>query len=303
MTAAPSRTLRVALGDYPHTAPLKTGKIKADGLGFEFADVKPISRAFGPLVRERKFDLSEIAIVTFLQAKAYGKPLVSLPATMMGRFQHHCLVYNSERGRLTPQDLPGKRIAVRAYSQTTGMWVRGILQNDYDIDMERVHWVTFEDAHVTEYQDPAGVERAGAGRDMTTMLLAGEVDAAIYGADMPKDARLKSVIATPDRDAAAWYARSGIVPVNHLVCVDAALADSDPAAVRAVCTALHQAKAVAGLPKENAVDTVPFGLAALRSALDLAIQFSMQQRLLPRKLAVEELFDGTTLHLFSGSTR
>jgi 4,5-dihydroxyphthalate decarboxylase len=294
MTRMPTRPLRAALGDYPHTAPIKSGEIAADGVAFEFAAVKPISRAFAAMVREQKFDVSEIAIATFLMAKAYGIPLVLVPAVMLGRFQHGAMLCNAERGRLTPADLPGKIIGVRAYSQTTGLWLRGILEDDYGVDVATIRWVTFEGAHVAQYEDPPGVVRAAPGSDMTTMLLAGEIDAAIYGADMPKDPRLVGVVADPDREASHWYDRHGIVPVNHLVCVTAALAQRDPGAVVAVYEALRRAKAAAGLPKDGMIDLVPFGVAALRRPLELAIRYATRQKLLPRPLTVDELFDDTT---------
>ena len=291
---ADTRTLRAALGDYPHTAPIKTGDISPAGFAFDFAEIKPISRAFAPMVRELKFDVCEIAIATYLQAKAYGKPLVLLPAVMMGRFQHGCMLYNAERGVLAPSDLPGKRIAVRAYSQTTGAWLRGILQNDYGVDVDRAHWITFEDAHVAECRDPPGVERAAAGQDMTAMLLAGEVDAAIYGAALPTDPRLKSVIADPAGDAEKWYRQHGVVPVNHLVCVSEALARSAPAIVRAVYALLLEGKTAAGLPRPGEIDKIPFGVAALRPALELAIEYAVQQKLVPQRSSVDTLFDDTT---------
>src|SRR5437763_1895712 len=183
--ASQAVTLRIALGDYPHTLPLKQGRIASPNLRFEFSPVQPVFKDFGPMVREQPFDVSELAIITYLQAKAYGKPIVLLPLVMMGRFQHNCMFYNSARGRLAPADLPGRRVGVRAYSQTTGAWLRGILANDYGVDTARVHWVTFEDAHVREFRDPPGVERAGQGKAMTKMLLDGELDAAIYGAELP----------------------------------------------------------------------------------------------------------------------
>ena len=289
-----SKTLRTVLGDYPHTAPLKAGDIRPSGVTLDFAEVKPISRAFAPMVREQKYDVSEMAIVTFLQAKAHGKPLVLLPAVMMGRFQHGCMLFNSGRGSLHPSDLPGKRVAVRAYSQTTGAWLRGILQNDYAVEIDRVRWVTFEDAHVAECKDPPGVERAPAGANMTKMLLDGDVDAAIYGADMPSDPRLRSVVPDPNAEAMAWYRKYGVVPVNHLVCVTEALARSDPGAVREVYAALLRAKKAVGLPRAGEIDTIPFGVEALRPALDLAIQYAAQQRLVPHRLNVGDLFDDTT---------
>ena len=190
-------TLNVCLGTYPHTRALKKGDVKSERVVLNFTEIDPINKAFRMMAREQKFDVSEMAIVSYLQAKAYGKPLVLMPATMLGRFQHGAMLYNSERGTVRPQDLPGRRVGVRAFTQTTGVWLRGILSKDYGLDLGKVQWVTFEDAHLAEYSDPPGVERV-TGKDMTKMLLEGELDAAIYGGVMPTDPRLKSVIADPE---------------------------------------------------------------------------------------------------------
>src|SRR5438552_2591086 len=162
-------TLSAAFDDYPHTLPLKRGEVKSPRLAFNFSDVRPANRFFKPMVRELKFDVSEMAIATYVQAKAYGKPLVLIPATMMGRFQQGTILCRAAQP-LTPAGLAGKRVGVRSYSQTTAVWVRGILQNDYDVDLTQLQWVTFEDGHVAEYREPAGVERASADRNLLKML-------------------------------------------------------------------------------------------------------------------------------------
>src|SRR5882757_1787472 len=181
------------MGSYPNAMALKDGRINSDLVELDFADVKVSNTAFKPLVREAKFDLAEIAIVTYLQAKAYGKPYVLIPATVVGRGQHHTIAYNPERGALKASDLTGKRVGVRAYTQTTGAWVRGFLADDYGVDPLKVQWVTFEDPHVAEYKDPEFVTRAAADKSLTQMLLDGEIDAAIVGDKMP-DPRLKPLI-------------------------------------------------------------------------------------------------------------
>jgi 4,5-dihydroxyphthalate decarboxylase len=294
MTAEKIVTLDACFGTYPHTTPLKNGTITSDRVTFRLNEVEPINKAFLMMVRQEKFDVSEMAIATYLQAKAYGKPLTLLPATMMGRFQHGTMLYNSERGTVTPQSLPGRRVGVRAFSQTTGVWLRGILWKDYGLDLGAVKWVTFEDAHVPEYRDPPGVERAQPGKDMTKMLLEGELDAAIFGGIIPKDPRLKSVIADPDAAAREWYRKHTTVPVNHMVVVKSALAKSDPGAVREIYRMLHASKQAAGLPKPGAIDTIPFGFAAVRPALELMSSYALEMKIIPRRFAVEELFDDTT---------
>ena len=120
-TAEKIVTLNACFGSYPHTRALKEGDVKSDRVKLQFTEINPVNRAFMPMAREQKFDLSEMAIVTYLQAKAYGKPLVLMPATMMGRFQHGTMLYNSERGTLRPEQLVGRTVGVRAFSQTTGV--------------------------------------------------------------------------------------------------------------------------------------------------------------------------------------
>ena len=291
-------TLSAAFDDYPHTLPLKRGEINSPRVAFAFSDIKPANRFFKPMVRELKFDVSEMAIATYVQANAYGKPLVLMPATMMGRFQHGTILCNAARP-LTPTELAGKRIGVRSYSQTTAVWVRGILENDYGVDLDKVRWVTFEDGHVAEYHEPERVERAGADKNLLKMLRAGELDAAIYGADLPNDPTLKSLI--PDAEAAAqrWYARHKVVPINHMVVVTEKLAKSNPQTVKEIYRLLLRAKNAAGLPKAGAIDFLPFGLKACRPALQTIITYALQQRLIPRKIEVEDLFDDTSRALES----
>ena len=291
-------TLSAAFDDYPHTLPLKRGEINSPRVSCAFSDIKPANRFFKPMVRELKFDVSEMAIATYVQAKAYGKPLVLMPATMMGRFQHGTILCNAARP-FTPAELAGKRIGVRSYSQTTAVWVRGILENDYGVDLDKVRWVTFEDGHVAEYHEPQRVERAGADKNLLKMLRAGELDSAIYGADLPNDPTLKGLI--PDAEAAAqrWYARHKVVPINHMVVVTEKLAKSDPQTVKEIYRLLLQAKTAAGLPKAGAIDFLAFGLKACRPALQTIITYALQQRLIPRKIEVEDLFDDTTRALES----
>jgi 4,5-dihydroxyphthalate decarboxylase len=297
-TTGAKPTLRTVLGNYPHTLSLKRGDITSPAVTLEFVDVKPTHLAFKPMVREQQFDVCEMAIVTFLMAKAQGKPLALLPAVMLGRFQHHCMLYNSERGALTPETLAGRKVGVRAYSQTTGVWLRGILANDYGVDLDHVHWVTFEDAHVAEYRDPPQIERAAAGQDLTAMLLAGEIDAAIYGAELPADARLKSVIPDPEAAAQAWYRKHRVTPVNHLVVVKAALARSNPQVVAEVYRLLRAGKQAA--PPVGGIDPTPFGIAANRPALELIIDYCAHQRMIPRRFSVDELFADTAALIGAG---
>ena len=228
MTSSVEKTkLYTLLGDYPNTMALKKGEVTSNVIDLGFADVKVSNTAFKPLVREAKFDLGELAIVTYLQAKAYGKPYVLIPATVLGRGQHHTIAYNPQRGPLNASDLMGKRVGVRAYTQTTGAWVRGFLADDYGVDPTKVHWVTFEDPHLAEFKDPGFVTRAPESKTLAQMLLDGELDAAIVGDKLP-DPRLAPLI--PDADAVArkWAEMHGGVPINHMMVVRDTLSRSRP---------------------------------------------------------------------------
>ena len=283
-------SLRVAIGDYPHTLPLKRGEITSPMLNVEYVDVKPMHLAAKPMVREHAYDIGEVALVTVLQAKAYNKGLRLLPAAMLSRFQHHTCLYNSARGELRPADLAGKRIGVRSYSQTTGVYIRGIIENDYGVDLGGVQWVTFEDGHVAEARDPEDVIRMPAGKDMTQMLIDGELDAAIYGAAMPNDPNLKSVIPNPEAAALEWYGKHHVVPVNHMVVTTDELMQKQPAAVAEFYRLLEEGKKAAGLPKAGEIDTVKFGREENRPCLEMLISYAVQQSLIPRRLSVDELW-------------
>ena len=237
--AADVTTLSAAFDDYPHTLPLKRGEITSPRLALTFSDIKPANRFFKPMVRELKFDVSEMAIATFVQAKAYGKPLVLLPATMMGRFQHGTILCSAARP-VTPAELAGKRVGVRSYSQTTAVWMRGILQNDYGVDVDRLHWVTQEDGHVAEYREPAGVERVGGDKNLLNMLRGASSTLRSTAPTCPRIRRFQSVIADPVGAAQKWFAKHRVVPINHMVVVTEKLAKSNPDAVTEVYRLLAQ---------------------------------------------------------------
>ena len=288
--------LLTMMGNYPNTQALKSGAVRSDLVDLDFVDVKVANNQFKQVVRDAKYDLAELAIVTYLQAKAYGKPYVLIPAVLVSRGQHHTTAYNAERGALKPSDLNGKRVGLRAYTVTTATWVRGILASDYGVDLDSIEWITFEDPHVAEYRDPPSIKRAPPGKELAQMLLDGEIDAAVVGDKLP-DPRLKHLIADPETAARAWAERHGGVPINHMVVVRESLSRARPDVVRDVFQALHQSKVAAGLPDGGPLDPYRFGVAACRPILETIIDFCWRQQLLPRRLTVDELFDETTAAL------
>lgn len=288
MSARP--VLKTLLGDYPNTRALRSGALLPSGFSFEFADVKVANRGFKRAVRELEFDIAELALVTYFQAKAYGKPLALLPAVVgAGRFQHHCLVYNAERPRVTVAGLAGKRIGIRAHAQTTVTWVRGVLADDFGVPLNRVQWVTFEDGHLAEFPDPPGFERAPQGVSMVDMLLAGDIDAAIIGTELPDDPRLRPVLPDPHAAAQAWSARHGMLPINHMVAIDIELCREQPELAREVYSLLLASKQQAGAT--TTPDLTPYGVAPNRRALELLARYAHEQGLIPQPYSTDELFD------------
>ncbi|MFT8246163.1 ABC transporter substrate-binding protein [Roseomonas sp. BN140053] len=280
--------LHLALDNSPLTMPIKEAGALPDGTPLRFETVQPIHRAFAPMAREGRFEVSEMAIVTALQALAYGKPIVLLPVTLAARFQHRCLIRLASRPELTPAALRGCRIGVRAYTQTTGMWVRAILAEEAGLPAEAVHWVTQEGAHLAEYRDPPFTENRGKGRSLPDLLRAGEVDAAILGNDLPDDPAFVPVFPDPAAAAAAWFARTGIVPVNHVLVARRDVAESRGDTLRALMAALRANKPAPS--SDGAPDLRPMGEAALRKPLAAVLEACQAQRLLPRAVSIEELF-------------
>jgi 4,5-dihydroxyphthalate decarboxylase len=264
--------LTTAIGRYKHTEALFDDPL------FRIEPFPVISRAFAPMVRAQRFDVSEMAIATFLMARAAGSDLVLLAVVLAARFQNGALLRRAGE-RFGPGQLSGRRIGVRAYSQTTGLWLRGILQEEHGLRPDHASWVTFEDAHVSSYRDPQWAERAPAGSDMVAMLRDGSLDAAIFGNELPSGADLETVFPDPDAAGQSFLRRHGFMPVNHMVVVRAEVARR-PGVVRTL------------LDHFRANNPFPFGRAALDPAVSLALRYAAEQGLLAHPLTLEEVWAG-----------
>jgi len=296
-TEGPLR-VRTNLADSNLTERLKSGEIRSPLVDFVFDGPKVAHDGFKPMVREGAFDAGELAIATYLQARVYDKPYVMLPAVVVGRFQHHCLAYNTNRGKLAPKDLEGRTLGVRSYSQTTGMWVRGLLKHEYGVDIDKINWLVADEGHLAEYSDPENVTRLEKGhKKIAQMLLDGDIDGALLGNEMPKgDERIETVIPDPHSAAKVWFAKHKIVPVNHVFVVRKELSQERPDVVREIYRMLKEAKDSLGLAPGE-IDTLPFGFDNLRGSLEAAVEYAAEQNIIPRRLTVDELFDATTRSL------
>ena len=287
--------LRTNLADYPVTLAMKDGRVSSPIVSLHCCGPKLAHDGFKPMLRENAFDAGELAIVTYLQARAYGKPFVLLPTPISGRFQHHCIGFNVERGELAPKDIEGRTVGVRTYAQTTGLWVRGILQHEYGVDLGKVNWVTVDESHLTEYRDPPNCTRIPPGKKIDQMMLDGEVAAAILGNDMPKDPRVRTLVPDPHAAAEKWYRREGIIPINHMFVIRQEIARQRPDVVRELARMIAASRAAA--PAAATASLPPLGLEANRKGLEMAIEWSFEQKIIPRRLTVDELFDDTTANL------
>lgn len=293
--AAASTVLKTNLADYPVTMAMKDGRVSSDIVTLDFCGPTPAHNGFKPMIWDNAFDAGELAIATYIQARAYGKPFVLLPTPISGRFQHHCIGFNADFGQLSPKDIEGRRVGVRTYAQTTGLWVRGILQHEYGVDLDRVTWMTLNDSHLKEHADPSNCERLPAGSSIPQMMLDGELAAAILGNDMPKDSRVSTLVPEPFAAAEKWYEREGVVPINHMVVVNETISRNRPDIVGEIFRMIVESR-------EAASDQVPavfppIGLEANRKGLEMAIDWSFEQKIIPRRLSVDELFDDTTAAL------
>jgi 4,5-dihydroxyphthalate decarboxylase len=275
--------LRTALGKHDHVKPLKDGSIQFDRLRLEMVEFDPLPKAFRHMMRGGDLDVSEMALTTHLLAHHFRKPLTALPLPLWRRLHHSNLVCASGSMVAGPKDLEGKKVGVRAYTQTTGVWIRGILASQYGVDLNKITWVTMEDAHVAEYQDPPVVVRHTGGKTLRDLLLSGEL-AAIMGERDVDPNNIRPVIADADAAGEQWSRKTGIYPVNHVVAVRTELLQSHPWLGEELMRMFEAARVKAG------ARTLPYGLEPNRAAMQMLLDFAANQGLTPRTYRVDELF-------------
>jgi ABC-type nitrate/sulfonate/bicarbonate transport system substrate-binding protein len=304
--------LKTALVTHGHTQPLKDGTVKPRTFEFEFEDVPVIIKAFRGMVRGLEFDISEMAMTTYLCARAHGKAFTALPIFPMRAFHHGAIVYNTKTGIRGPKDLEGRKVGVnRGYTVTTGLWARSILQHQYGVDLSRVTWVLSGDEHVAEYQPPPNVVPIAPGKTIEELLLSGELVAAIgVQVDSPD---VKPLIPNAREAGLEGLRNGGLYPINHTVVVKNELLASHRDLAVDIFDAFVEAKRlylqrlkggeidepsptdkVFQRVMEVTGDPLPYGIAPNRRELEALVQYSVEQGILARPFAVDELFADTT---------
>jgi len=311
-------TLRTAIGSYGHTMPLKDGTVAAAMFEPEHIEVSPVTAIFRRMVRELEFDVAEMALSTYLCARAHGKAFTALPIFLTRAFYHAGIAVHRRSGIASPKDLEGRRVGVRSYTLTPGVWTRGILASEYGVNLDAITWTLSGDEHVAEFVAPPNVV-SSPNDNLAEMLRSGEIDAAIgagpAAASDPDIAPLFAEAEAEERDA-AWSRQTGIYPISHIVVARDELLASHPGLAEALFGAFGEAKAHylkrlasgaadgpgdRGLLKMAAVagadDPIPYGLAGSRATLEAFVAYNLAQGVIPRGVEPEELFAAETLGL------
>ena len=305
--------LRTAVGNYGHTTPLKDGTITSSAFSMEHIEVSPVTSIFRRMVRELEFDVAEMALSTYLCARAHGKQFTGVPIFLTRAFYHGGIVVNRKSGIESPKDLEGKRFGVRSYTLTPGVWTRGLLQTEYGVDLDAVTWVLSGDEHVAEYVAPANVVSSSNG-NLGEMLLSGEIDAAI-GAGPVDSPDVRPLFEEPDAADAAWHRKTGVYPISHMLVVKNAALDANPDLAAELFETFNTAKALymgklrsgdAAAPEDRPYhrmvdvvgdDPIPYGVESSRQTLETFVGFNVEQKVIPEAVDVDELFPEATLGL------
>ena len=317
--------LKVAIADYGHTRALKSGGVPIDGVDADFIHVVPIIAAFRRMVRDLEFDICEMAPTTYMIARARGAPYIALPIFLMRRFHHGGFVVRPDANIKTPKDLAGKKVGVRAYSVTTGVWTRGIFVNEYGLDASKVTWVVDDEEHVTTLTLPINVVHAPPGQSLQNMMASGEIQAGFTGPagvgrsgppianwDMNTptggDAGVyPELIAEVEQVEADWYRRTGILPIHGLIVVKDEHLKIYPWLARALMDAfvaakkpyLAQLRRGEGDKPEDVRyrkfltlmnDPLPYGMSANQASIEALVTYALQQELIPSRPRLNDVF-------------
>jgi 4,5-dihydroxyphthalate decarboxylase len=316
--------LSISLRTSGQTAALKSGDITIPGVTLNFVEVKPQVAAFRRMVRSVEFDVCELASTTYMVARAYGAPFKALPIFLNRRFHHHGMVVRPDAGINEPKDLEGKKVGVRAYSVTTGVWTRGILQNEYGVDPSLVTWMVDDEEHVEQLKLPDNVVHVPEGKSLASMMAAGEIDAGMLGnagigregpptenwaaSKAPATDSYRELIPDAAKVEAEWFSRTGIYPFHPTIVIKDEIAAAHPELPKALYNAMTESKKLyleklnSGEANEKAdtqlrklaeivgADPVPYGLEANMPTIEALMTYAVQQKLMPSPMDIADLF-------------
>lgn len=286
------KEVSIVLDTYPHTRAVKDGSLSNPELKLNFTEYKPIRKAFDDMLKDQRFDICEMALGTFLQALDAGKPIKLLPVVMGGEFHHGSLWYNPSLGKMSPSDLKGKKVGVRSYTQTTGVWVRGVLSEQFGVPSGEVTWVTTEAQHMADYKCPPNVEFL-EGADLAEMVRSGELAAVIMGTKQGAPKGLERLVPDVEGAITQWFEAHHAVPINHMVVFkDSADMEAVHGVYDLIAKGLEQA-----YPAKARGERFPLqcGVKNVWNAVEMAMKYSYEQGLISRIFTIHEIFDESFL--------
>jgi 4,5-dihydroxyphthalate decarboxylase len=298
--------LNTAIGNYGHTKPLKDGTLTSPRFALEHVEISPVPMIFRRMVRNLEFDVAEMALSTYICAREHGKKFTGIPIMLTRSFYHGGIAVNVKSGIESPADLAGRRVGVRSYTYTPGVWTRGILQTAYGLDLESVNWVITGDEHVAEYEAPSYVKYVD-NSDLAGQLISGEIDAAI-GAGPIDSPEVRPLFSEPGKSDSQWFDEYGIYPISHMMVVKNQQLEANPWLAEELYSLFESAKkplldqldSGASLSGEDANiqnmarivggDPLPFGLESSLKTLETFIQFTLDQQIIHDSVTADELF-------------
>ena len=320
------RRLKTTVATYGHTKALKDGTVTSPLLTLDFVEYNPMMIAYRKMVRDLEFDVAEMAVTTYLVAKAHGKAFTALPIVLNHILHHGDIQTRLDAGIEAPADLAGKRVGVRAYTVTTGVWVRGLLSSEYGVAPSSITWITDDEEHVQEFRAPQNVIAAPDGKSIVDLFHDGAIDAAFGGAaglgrsgppragwdaggaPQPSAPIAKSLFPDAAQRDIDWYNRTGIYPIHGVLVVKDSVLASDPAIAPELCRMFTEAKELflqrlrsGASPEPDDArwqrfaamvggDPLPYGIEANRKTLEALIAFAYEQQLIPTRYRPEDVF-------------
>lgn len=312
--------LKIAVAEFPHTSAVRNGSIPIEGVDAEILTINPQIGAFRRMVRGLEFDVCELAPTTYIIARAYGSPFTALPVFVTRTFHHSGLLVQPDAGIKTPKDLEGKKVGVRAYSVTTGVWTRSILMEEFGLDNSKVTWVVDDEEHVTQLKLPSNVIHAPEGRSLADMMADGELSAGFAanagigrtgnptGGWKEVEANYPDLFPNAAELEADWHKRTGIYPMHGTIVVKDEILKEHPWVAKSIYNAFAQAKdewltklnnegpankteqKYAKLREIVGSDPLPYGIEPNLPTIQALERTAFNQGLTPKRMSLEELF-------------
>jgi 4,5-dihydroxyphthalate decarboxylase len=314
--------LTLACGDYESIRALKEGTVKPDGIELTVLTEMTSDVRHWRMLRNQEFDIAELSMSNYLMAKYRQLPFAAIPVFLHRRFRHGFVFLNTGKGIAKPTDLIGKKVGLRNFQATANLWIRGILEHEYNVPHRQVQWFK-QDEEEVEWTPPAGlnIQRVTADKNVEKMLLEGDLDALIHPEliqpILKKDRRVTRLFPNYRDLEMQYFKRTGIFPIMHTTAIKQEVVDKYPWAAINLMQAFEESKTAAYKRMENprivplawfrhfleeqeeilGDDPWVYGLGeSNRKNLETLMQYSQEQGLVGRKMDLGELFINTTAH-------